>query len=163
MKTMKIFITIALALILAIGAEAQVKYKLVRLDESGSDKLYIENSDSSDPLIYGDFATNRIKVNGSFSSGVGTVADNDATPDVRGANTFIYNGTANSVAPTDLDNPVAGNFYTIIGNSDTYTLTIADSGNFELSGSSAVLGVDDVITLYCKADNYYVEISRSNN
>ena len=36
MKTMKILFTIALALMLAVGAQAQVKYKLVRLDESGS-------------------------------------------------------------------------------------------------------------------------------
>lgn len=48
--------------------------------ETGSDKLYIENSDSSNPLIYGDFYTNYVKINGSFYStgsiGIGTTSPN---------------------------------------------------------------------------------------
>jgi len=32
-------------------------------NETGSDKLYIDNSDTSTPLIHGDFATNRIGIN----------------------------------------------------------------------------------------------------
>ena len=36
-------------------------------DEMGSDKLYIENSGSSTPLIYGDFATDELTVNGSLN------------------------------------------------------------------------------------------------
>lgn len=39
------------------------------LNESGSNKLYIENSSSSSPLIYGDFATNIVGVNGSLGIG----------------------------------------------------------------------------------------------
>ncbi len=42
-----------------------------------------------------------------------TIADNDATPDVSGANVFTYNGTANSVVVTDLDNPTVGVVYRI--------------------------------------------------
>ncbi len=38
--------------------------------ELGSNKLYIDNSDTSSPLIYGDFATNRVAINGSL--GIGT-------------------------------------------------------------------------------------------
>ncbi len=130
-----------------------------------SNKLIIDNSsaDSTAALLFGNFTTNKVKVNGSFSSATGTVADNDATPDVSGANTFIYAGSANSVTITDLDTPIVGTYYTIIGNSDTYTITIADAGNFKLAGSSVVLGLDDTVLLYCVADNYYVEISRSNN
>jgi hypothetical protein len=43
-------------------------------DELGSDKLYIENSSSSVPLIYGDFSTNQLGVNtlpGNFTLNVG--------------------------------------------------------------------------------------------
>ena len=92
----------------------------------------------------------------------GTIADNDATPDVTGATTWTYNGTANSVVITDLDNPIVGKTYTIIGNSDTYTITINDGGNFNLSGNWTG-GIDDVIMIYVQADNDYIEISRSNN
>jgi len=107
--------------------------------------------------------TGNIFSTGTIYTGLDNIADNDATPDVSGGNIFLYQGTANSVTITDLDNPKAYAYYTIIGNSDTYTVTIADSGNFKLSGSSAVLGVNDVLVLYCLADNNYIEISRSDN
>ncbi len=38
-------------------------------NETGSNKLYIENSNSSTPLIYGDFATDFISINGTFAIG----------------------------------------------------------------------------------------------
>lgn len=36
--------------------------------ESGSDKLYIENTVSDKPLVYGDFSSNELTINGSFKS-----------------------------------------------------------------------------------------------
>jgi hypothetical protein len=87
----------------------------------------------------------------------GTIADNDATPDVTGATTWTYNGTANSVVITDLDNPIVGKTYRIIGNSDTYTITINDGGNFNLEGNWTG-GIDDVITIYVQADNDYIQV-----
>jgi hypothetical protein len=94
----------------------------------------------------------------------GLIADNDATPDVTGKDVWIYNGSANSVTVTDLDNPTVGTKYTIIGNSDTYILTINDGGNFSLSGGvNFSMGINDVIVLYCIADNNYIEVSRSDN
>ena len=35
-------------------------------NETGSNKLYIENSASTTPLIYGEFDTNNVKINGDF-------------------------------------------------------------------------------------------------
>ena len=100
---------------------------------------------------------------GSFKSGTGAVADGDTTPDVAGYNTFIYAGSATaSTTVTDLDNPVVGAYYTFIGNSNSYALVFGGA-NFKMTGSSPSLGVDDNITFYCLADNYYIEISRSNN
>ena len=95
----------------------------------------------------------------------GTIADNDATPDVgtTPADVWTYNGTANSVTITDLDNPVVNAEYWIIGNSDTYTVTISDGGNFNLGAASRVLGVDDVLILYVQADNDYIEINFIDN
>jgi len=37
-------------------------------NEAGSNKLYIDSSDTSLPLIYGDFAANSVTINGSFSA-----------------------------------------------------------------------------------------------
>ncbi len=44
-------------------------------NESTSDKLYIENSSSTSPLIYGDFANDFLRVNGSLSIVDGTQQD----------------------------------------------------------------------------------------
>ncbi len=49
--------------------------------ENGSDKLYIENSSSSSPLIWGDFTNNRVVINGNSGH----------NPNNR---TFYANGTA---------------------------------------------------------------------
>ncbi len=43
--------------------------------ETGSSKLYIENSNSSSPLIWGDFSANKVAINGDF--GVGTQNPSD--------------------------------------------------------------------------------------
>ena len=103
-----------------------------------------------------------LDVGGTIISGRSTIADNDATPDVANADFWTYTGSANAVTITDLDNPVVGATYTIIGNSDTYTVTIADAGNFNLS-AQWVGGVDDVLILYVQADNDYIELGRVDN
>ena len=43
-------------------------------NELGSNKLYIENSSSSAPLIYGDFTTNQVGINGNLGIGLHTPA-----------------------------------------------------------------------------------------
>lgn len=56
--------------------------------ETGSNKLYIENSngDQSNALIYGDFATNIARVNGTFQINNPANANGYAMPNVRGTN-----------------------------------------------------------------------------
>lgn len=131
--------------------------------ESGSNKLYIENSNSATPLIYGEFDNKILRVYGTkVERNDKTIANNDATPDVSASNVWTYAGSANAVTITDLDNPDVGAIYYIIGNSDTYTITIADSENFNLS-AQWVGGVDDVLILYVQADNDYIELGRVNN
>ena len=51
-------------------------------NETGDNKLYIENSNSSTPLIYGDFATDELQINGSLavkdgSQGAGKIFTSD--------------------------------------------------------------------------------------
>jgi lysophospholipase L1-like esterase len=124
----------------------------------------IDVTNTTTPLIQFDFdiAIRKTKINGNLSSGVGTIADNDATPDVSKANTFIYNGTANSVTVTDLDNPVVGSYYTFWGNSNTYTLNFG-AANFIMAGVGVTLGEGDMIMFFCKADNQYWMCGYQNN
>ncbi len=53
-------------------------------NETGNNKLYIANSDTTTPLIYGDFSTNRVKINGylyiiNSSRGNGKVLMSDSS------------------------------------------------------------------------------------
>ena len=147
-----------------------------------SNRLYIHNGqgviDSASSLthsmIYGTFDADSSSqalvinasttINGTLINPTGIIADNDSTPDVKRYNILTYNGTANSVILDDLNNPSVGAFYTIIGNSDTYTVTIVSGGNFKIDGGvSIVLGANDIAMFYCVGDNNYQEVSRSFN
>lgn len=91
-----------------------------------------------------------------------TIAADDTTPDVTGCTWLTTSANSGATAITDLDNPVVGALYCIIGGSATNSSTIADSGNFALSGAFTA-GLDDVLCLYVQADNDYIEISVSDN
>jgi len=92
-----------------------------------------------------------------------TIADGDVTPDVSGGNFFITSANTGATAITDLDNPRTGQIVCLIGGSATNSSTIADAGaKFKLSGAWTA-SVDEVLWLYVKADNYYIELSRSTN
>lgn len=68
--------------------------------ETGNNKLYIDNSNTSSPLIYGDFGTNVLTVNGNL--GVGTTNPTQAKLVVNGsqAQTFASYGYLNRTHPT---------------------------------------------------------------
>jgi hypothetical protein len=81
-------------------------------NESGSNKLYIDNSDTSDPLIYGEFDTNIVNINGKL--GIGTKTPGYPMEIVRtGANASIVvnrtDGAKNYMNATTL----FGNFGTV--------------------------------------------------
>jgi hypothetical protein len=90
------------------------------------------------------------------------IADGDTTPDVSDGTIFITSANTEATEITDLDNPTVGQVVTLIGGSDTNPSTISDTGNFKLS-AAMTLGLDDIITFFVKADNYYIELSRSIN
>jgi hypothetical protein len=72
--------------------------------ETGSNKLYISNSNSSTPLIYGDFGTKNLTVNGGLSIVDGTQQDGYVlTTDANGKASWQPGGGI------DLDWTVAGN------------------------------------------------------
>ena len=99
---------------------------------------------------------------GALSLETGTFADTDETPSVSGGNIFLTVSNTGSTAIADLDDPQVGQTITIICNNATNAPTIADSSPFFLAGAWGP-GINDSITLYVRADDDYVEISRSDN
>ncbi|AYQ31476.1 tail fiber domain-containing protein [Runella sp. SP2] len=59
-------------------------------NETGNNKLYIDNSNTSTPLVYGDFSSNELSVNGKL--GIGTTTPTQAKLVVNGnaSNTLSY-------------------------------------------------------------------------
>jgi hypothetical protein len=134
------------------GIQTDVHGQSIKVNATGTYEIQILNKNT------GCNSTESIVISESDLTSTDTIADNDATPDVTGATTWTYNGTANSVVITDLDNPIVGKTYRIIGNSDTYTITINDGGNFNLEGNWTG-GIDDVIMIYVQADNDYIQVA----
>ena len=90
----------------------------------------------------------------------GTIDPCDTTPDVSGYTRWVTSANGVATAITDLDNPVVDTYVTIVCGSTTNASTIADSGNFELIGAWSPDAVGNNITLWVRADNDYVEVSR---
>jgi Chaperone of endosialidase len=79
----------------------------VASNETGSDKLYIDNSSTATPLIYGDFASNLLKVNGTLNVNnaynlptVGGSANQILQTDGAGATSWVNPSTL-SITETD--------------------------------------------------------------
>ena len=145
--------------LMAAGAAAAEKFRVTStgvvtlvnaatLDNSTNGTLAI-----AEPTIY---------INGAMKNKECVVADGDATPDVAGCRVMKTVANTAPTAITDLDNPVVGSFITIVGGSATNSSTIADSGNFSLTGAFTA-GLNDTLTLYVVADNNYAEVSRADN
>ncbi len=63
--------------------------------ETGSDKLYIDNSGTASPLIYGDFSSNNLMVNGALTLQAATSDYNTSNVDAANlTNTYLAFGTA---------------------------------------------------------------------
>lgn len=92
----------------------------------------------------------------------GTFADGDVTPSIAGSNTFLTVSNTGATAITNLTGGKTAQRVLIICNNATNPPTIADSGNFTLSAAWTP-GLGDTIELFVRADNDYVEISRSDN
>lgn len=138
-----------------------------RIFIGSGDKGSFANDTTMTP-IYGNQSAKSLRFNATVINSKGTLANNDVSPSVAGGNVWQYNGTTNSVTLDALDDHVVGAFYTIIGNSDTYTITVIDGtpaggDSFNLAGGNWVGGSQDVLMLYCIAADAFVEVSRSDN
>lgn len=99
-------------------------------DATGSNKLYIENSASESPLIYGDFASNYIRINGDL--GVGVVPDQSL--DIDG--NFEFPATASSSVGVIMQN--GGRFIHTYGTQNLFLGL--NAGNFTTSGGGGNIG-----------------------
>jgi hypothetical protein len=89
--------------------------------ETGNDKLYIDNSNTSTPLIYGDFNTNELTINGSLETTGGV------TNTLGGADGLVKTGTK-----TKINNTGGGIHYGSI----TY---LQGTGNGKQYGSNIII------------------------
>lgn len=95
--------------------------------------------------------------NNNVAQNIGTL-DNDATPSVYNGEVWLTGGTTTI---TDFDDGVTGQIITVIAE---HAITITDGTNIFLNGSvNFVMAATDTLTLICKADNKWYEISRSDN
>lgn len=90
-----------------------------------------------------------------------TIVDGDVTPSVANGNVFVTSSNSGATAITQYDNARTGQFIIVIGGSNNNSSTMADSGNFRLSGAMT-LGLDDTITLYYNGI-VWIELARTNN
>jgi hypothetical protein len=91
-------------------------------NETGSNKLYIENSNSATPLIYGEFDTNLVRINGRFETSGSTIISGS----LRGS--VIDITPSNQTASLNCS---LGNFF---------TLTLSSSVNIFLTASNIQAG-----------------------
>jgi len=84
--------------------------------------------------------------------------DDDATPSVANGRIFLTGGTTTI---TDFDDGYTGQIITVIAE---HSLTITDGTNIFLNGSANwAMTATDTLTLVCKADGLWYEISRGDN
>ncbi len=106
------------------------------VNEHGSNKLYIDNSGTPNPLIYGDFSTNELTINGSLiikdgTQGAGKVLVSDANGKAHWANAPVSNKIylispldAKAIQPGDASHLVKdyryGAYFDVTGNKRMY-------------------------------------------
>mgnify|MGYP005992412703 CR=1 FL=1 len=104
--------------------------------ETGDNKLYIENSNSTTPLIYGEFDNDILRVNGSFEVTGGLTADDGSLTAAgdygKGAEVW-YQGTST---------PTAGSVY-----------YLDSSGNWANTDASAVATAKGMLSVSAGADS----------
>lgn len=88
------------------------------------------------------------------------IAADDTTPDVAAGDTFVTSANTGATAITQLDNSVYDVVYTIYGGSDADSSTIANAGNFVLTGAMTLSDGAYIKLQKSKVDDKYYEISR---
>lgn len=143
-------------------------------NETGSDKLYIENSNSSTPMLWGDFSTDSLVVNGALNvTGTSTMAGFQMTTGATSGYVLTSDASGNGTwqaagaGSGDFSNGgEAGGASRTLGNTDAYSLGImtnnqtriyvADGGRVGIGNPTPTykldvggkIGIDDYQMLY---------------
>jgi len=130
-------------------------------NETGSNKLYIDNSNTVTPLIYGDFSTDIVKTNATYIQAWDTTSSDIV--DMAGINVMYFDmAAADTVA--SISNEQIGAEYTFMGLDAVNTITFEHSAVFIMAGGvNFIMGLYDVIKFRCVAMDVFIEISRSDN
>ena len=128
-------------------------------DDGTDHEIILQANPTLTGAVIGDATDNvTFSSRGVLSHSITTLSTTDATPTVIAGSMFI---TADTTTITDFDDGVTGQVITVIAE---YSSTITDGTNIFLSGSSNwAMTATDTLTLVCKADNKWYEISRSDN
>ena len=157
----------------------RLRNNLIRTDDmTGESHGILTDSNSTDMLVEGNIckgvgtsnatsillggarsiSINNVLWDGSRSVEEFTTLANDATPTVKSVSKVLTGGTTTI---TDFDDGIEGQIITI---TSQHAVTITDGTNIFLSGSANfVMAVTDTLTLICKADLKWYELSRSDN
>jgi hypothetical protein len=120
------------------AAEEATSYTVISPDSNAGDKRWVLEG-----IIY-DLAY--------------TTLANDATPSVANENQFLTGGTTTI---TDFDDGITGQVITVVAE---HSLTITDGTNIFLNGSvNFAMTATDTLTLICKADGKWYEVSRADS
>jgi hypothetical protein len=112
-------------------------------NETGSDRLYIENSNISTPLVYGEFDNDYLKVNGNLTAGVGIgnlhIGDSTNFSLTTGEyNTILGNGSGRNL--------ISGSYNVLNGNLAGYNLTTGTENVFigDQAGHDNTVGIRNI-------------------
>ena len=107
--------------------------------ETGSNKLYIENSNSATPLIYGEFDNDLIRINGRTESiYTQLTANNDGQSSIYGYRTRDSQNDGTNYSRTGTNKAVSG--YNLWG--DLYTFGVTGHCYNDYTRTGGVLGAD---------------------
>jgi len=139
---------------------------LAGAQETGSNKLYIDNSGTTTPLIYGQFDNDYVKLNSKVSirdfmtldRGSATITDGGTIPSDKSY--YLVSGEINDARTQEIDNgQYVGQIIILQGS--TNNVDLRTGGNMILP-SDLVLGLND-IAMFIWDGHYWVLISFSNN
>ena len=138
-------------------------------NETGSEKLYIDNSNTSSPLIYGDFSINALRINGSLNiNGAYTLPTNNGT-NGRVLKTDGSGGTSWSTDSDNQDLSITNHILTLSNDNTPVDLSSyldnTDNQDLSITNNTLTLSNDNTsvdLSIYLdNTDNQ--DLSLSNN
>lgn len=110
--------------------------------ETANNKLYVDNTNTSSPLIYGEFDNNYLKVNGSFE-----ITGTFTTPSVSDTEFNYLNGVTSSIQDQlddKLDSATASTTYAPLS-APSFTGDVTVGGNLTVNGTTTNINSTNLV------------------